>query len=83
MDNGGSGRYGGSRAPSQMPTVKNFGVKESFFHGNDNIWLQNIHSSDNQNENKIKTQVETRFTPNLGRKMSFKWCHLCMFFFKC
>ncbi len=34
--------------------------------------LQNIHSSDNQNENKIKTQVETRFTTTLGRKMSFK-----------
>jgi hypothetical protein len=58
-----------------MPTVKKFGVKEKKFmngHFKPVTTLQNIHSSDNQNENKIKTQVETRFTTTLGRKMSFK-----------
>jgi hypothetical protein len=59
--------------PGHLPKcqlLKNLGLRNYFFmngHFKAGTTLQNIHSSDNQNENKIKTQVETCFTTNLGR----------------
>jgi hypothetical protein len=75
MDNGGLGDMG---VPGHLPKcqlLKNLGLRNYFFvnaHFKAETTLQNIHSSDKQNENKIKTQVGTRFTTNLGRKMNFK-----------
>ncbi len=43
--------------------------------------LHNIHSNDNKNQSKIKTQVQTHFITNLGEKRNFKSCLLPMFIF--
>ncbi len=45
------------------------------------ILLHNIPSNDNKNARKIKIQIETRFTTNLGGERNFESSLLPMYFF--
>jgi hypothetical protein len=43
--------------------------------------LRNIHSNDNKNRSKVKTQAQAHFITNLGEKRNFKSCLLPILIF--